>query len=304
MYSYQVIFNYIAVLIISTSSVLDAPLTTTGAAGGAAGGPLPAMTTGLPVAVQPTVSSPFCVHTARPAPRAGQAVAQLSQPQRLSTMGDIDTYELDWEKADSLLPIPEYSGPSPRPTFDKPDCTQLSIFSKIFDDEVWQFITDYTNVYAEVFHTAKPEYFTTSGHLYRLESSSATLPWSSPWGLSSCRELLTTGSKNIRVSGCLEYRTLCQETGSRQSPGIFLYFLFYFTVVSIIIMLISRYLHISNRTEEPARGSANYDKLYKVREFHDLLVRKHQPRRQSHDPVQRIHWLSSVYEEKNQRNGA
>ncbi|XP_062504621.1 uncharacterized protein LOC134181371 [Corticium candelabrum] len=138
-------------------------------------------------------------------------------------MGDIDTYELDWEKADSLLPIPEYSGPSPRPTFDKPDCTQLSIFSKIFDDEVWQFITDYTNVYAEVFHTAKPEYFTTSGHLYRLESSSATLPWSSPWGLSSCRELLTTGSKNIRVSGCLEYRTLCQETGSRQSPGTSIY---------------------------------------------------------------------------------
>ncbi len=42
-------------------------------------------------------------------------------------------------------------------------------------------------------------------------------------------------------------------------------------------MSFSRYLHISDRTQEPARGTEKYDKLYKVREFHNLLATKHQP---------------------------
>ena len=39
---------------------------------------------------------------------------------------------------------------------------------------------------------------------------------------------------------------------------------------------ISRYLHISDRENEPSRGNPNYDRLYKVRDFHDMLNRRFQ----------------------------
>ena len=130
----------------------------------------PTATTSLPstttTAVQPAVGPSFQVHATRPARRARQqAVAQppatapapVPAPAQLSTMDPVDSYELEWEKADSLLPIPGYSGPQPGTTFQDPDCTELSIFNKIFDNEVWQMMVDYTNLYADVFRTAEPD---------------------------------------------------------------------------------------------------------------------------------------------------
>ena len=133
---------------------------------------LPSTTTSLPstttTAVQPAVGPSFQVHAIRPARRARQqAVAQppaaapapapAPAPAQLSTMDPVDSYELEWERADSLLPIPGYSGPQPRTTFQDPGCTELSIFNKIFDNEVWQMMVDYTNLYADVFRTAEPD---------------------------------------------------------------------------------------------------------------------------------------------------
>ena len=124
---------------------------------------LPSTTT---TAVQPAVGPSFQVHATRPARRARQqAVAQppaaapapAPAPAQLSTMDPVDSYELEWERADSLLPIPGYSGPQPGTTFQDPGCTELSIFNKIFDNEVWQMMVDYTNLYADVFRTAEPD---------------------------------------------------------------------------------------------------------------------------------------------------
>ena len=58
--------------------------------------------------------------------------------------------------------------------------------------------------------------------------------------------------------------------------AIFIYHIF-IMVNNISHYVILRVIPYLDRTQEPARGSATYDKLYKVREFHDLLATKHQP---------------------------
>ena len=40
---------------------------------------------------------------------------------------------------------------------------------------------------------------------------------------------------------------------------------------------ISRYFHVCDKPNEPACNSPQYDKLYKIRSFSDLLACKHQP---------------------------
>ena len=78
-------------------------------------------------------------------------------PQATSSVTDaLSTYQLKWNRIENLQPIPPYSGPAVGPTFHDIHSTPLSIFDKIFDGEVWQFMVHHTHNYANWIRAQEP----------------------------------------------------------------------------------------------------------------------------------------------------
>ncbi|XP_062512569.1 uncharacterized protein LOC134188414 [Corticium candelabrum] len=200
----------------------------------------------VPALVVPVVPAPVVVQPAAAA--AAQATGLITDP--------VKSYQLNWSKVDNYQQIRPYLGPAVGPTFNDPTSTPLSIFLKIFDNEVWQLIVTHTNTYANWIRACEPEKHKGS------------------W-------------KDVTVEELMRYIGLVIAMGILKFPRVDYYWKMKYTTIMTTgisdvmprnrFMAISRYFHVCDKANEPARDSLHYDKLYKIRSFSDLLARKHQP---------------------------
>ena len=211
---------------------------------------VPAVTTVPAVAsvtTVPAVRTVPAVATVQPAQPAAQAPGSVTDVPK--------SYQLKWDRVDNWTPPRPYSGPVVGPTFNDINSTPLSIFLKIFDDEVWDFMVKHTNDYARWIRAAEP-----AKHRGLWEDVTVVEM--------QCYIGLVIAMGIIKLPRIDYYWQRTYET------------LFTTGVARVMarnrFYAVSRYIHVCNKINEPARNSPFYDKLYKIRSFSDLLAQKQQ----------------------------
>ena len=182
-------------------------------------------------------------------------VAAPSPPRR-ALLDPVDHWEFEWIKGEDMPYIEPYTGPEPGLTFTTIHrSTPLLMFSYLFDEEIWRFMVEQTNKYAMYIRTRDP-----AKHR-------------SKWSPTDTDELKA-------------YIGMVIAMGIIKLPRMDLYWQTKYPLFTLLgipevmsrdrFLTISRYFHISDRVNEPRMGTPRYDKLYKVRTFHDMLSRRFQ----------------------------
>lgn len=163
----------------------------------------------------------------------------------------IDEYEIEWTKDDDCVRgCPAFKGKRPGCNVDitreeLQQLTPLSMFNLMFTDAITDFLVTQTNTYAM--------------YMRRVDATHHKTPWTP-----------TTVEEMKAFIG------LTIVMGLVRLPRLDLYWqekvpLMQLRGMPEVIIAILRYLHISDRENEPGRGTDAYDKLYKVRVFLNLV---------------------------------